>query len=62
VTAEGFALVVWISLVAADPLLDPWELAASKLGKIELTVSFERSENESWQLDDADLLNPFEPD
>lgn len=60
--ARGFALVIWVSLVGADPLLDPWGVDVSEFGKVELAPFFERPQSENWQLDDNGLLNPFEQD
>jgi hypothetical protein len=48
--------------VGADPLLDPWEFDVSGAWKVELTASLERTENDSWELEDSGLLNPFERD
>jgi len=62
VAANGLALVIWVSLVGADPLLDPWQLHVSEVGKTELAPPVQSPESESWQLDDDGLLNPFEQD
>ena len=60
--ANGLALVIWVSLVGADPLLDPWQLHVSEVGKPSLRPRSNPPESESWQLDDDGLLNPFEQD
>ena len=59
---DGLALLVWVSLVGADPLVDPWEMAFPGLDEIEVTTFYEPSESDSWQLDDSSLLDPFERD
>jgi len=56
----GIALVMWVSLVGTDPLLDPWDLGAPEPERVELAGSFDHSEIDAWQLDDDRLLNPFE--
>ena len=60
VALTGIALVMWVSLVGADPLLDPWALGAPEPERIELARSFDRPEIDAWQLEDDRLLNPFE--
>ena len=59
---EGLALVLWVSLLGADPLLDPWQFHVSEVGKGELAAPVQSLESETWELDDAGLLNPFEQD
>jgi len=59
---NGLALLVWVSLVGTDPLVDPWEMAFPGLDEIQVTTFYEPSESHSWQLDDNSLLNPFERD
>lgn len=51
--AKGHALVIWVSLVGADPLLYPWQLHVSEVGKAEPAPSFQSPESESWQPDGA---------
>lgn len=53
-------MMAWISLLGADPLVDPWENAVSPLGEIELSTLREPSAPGAWRLDDNELLNPFE--
>jgi len=61
VAVTGIALVMWVSLVGVDPLLDPWALGAPEPERIERAGSFDRPEIDAWQLlDDDSLLNPFE--
>jgi hypothetical protein len=62
VATKAFALLAWVSLVGADPLLDSWEFDPSGAWKVELAASLERTENDSWELEDSGLLNPFERD
>jgi hypothetical protein len=59
---NGLALLVWVSLVGADPLVDPWEMAFPGLDEIQVATFYEPSESDSWQLDDNSLLNPFKRD
>jgi len=57
---KGLALLVWVSLVGTDPLVDPWEMTFPGLDEIEVTTFYDPSESDSWSLEDNDLLNPFE--
>ena len=55
-------MLVWVSLVGGDPLVDPWENTLPRLGEIENTTFYERSDACKWTLEDNVLLNPFEQD
>lgn len=59
---RAFAMIVWVSLVGSDPLVDPWETAFPGLDEIELTTFYEPSDCKSWSIEDNHLLNPFEPE
>lgn len=59
---NGLALLVWVSLVGADPLVDPWEMTFPGLDEIQVTTFYEPFEPGIWRLDDNSLLDPFEQD
>lgn len=58
----GLAMIVWVSLVGGDPLLDPWATNEPHMEVVELTSFCEHTDRESWSVKDSDLLNPFERD
>ena len=58
----GLAMIVRVSLVGGDPLLDPWATAEARIDVVELTSFCEHTDPESWSVEDSDLLNPFERD
>jgi len=60
VAVRALAMMVWVSLVGGDPLVDPWEMAFPRLDEIEITTFYEPLDSDAWSLDDNDLLNPFE--
>ena len=59
--AHQLVLVLWVSLIGADPLLDPWH-PLSEVGNAELAPPVQSPESESWLIDDDGLLNPFGQD
>ena len=58
----GLAMIVWVSLVGGDPLLDPWATAEPEIDVVEVTSFCEHRDPKSWSVEDGDLLNPFEQD
>lgn len=58
----GVAMIVWVSLVGGDPLLDPWAMNESRIESVELTSFCQHEDPETWSVEDSDLLNPFEQD